>query len=112
MFARHVTIPLKPEVAHEFPQLAENLQKDILPLLRKQKGFIEELVLIAPNHNEAVAISLWEKKEHAEKFNREVYPTVVKLLNKYIGGTPVVKEFESLATAVPVLHKLAKAVKV
>jgi hypothetical protein len=48
MFARHVTIPLKPEVAHEFPLLAEKLQKDILPLLRKQKGFIEELFPIAP----------------------------------------------------------------
>jgi hypothetical protein len=112
MFARHVTIPLKPEVTHEFPQLAENLQKHILPLLRKQKGFIEELFLIAPDQNEAVAISLWEKKEYAEKFNREVYPTVVEFLKKYIGGTPVVKEFESLATAVPVLQKIAKAVKV
>jgi len=48
MFARHVTIPLKPEVANEFPLLAEKLQKDILPLLRKQKGFIEELFPIAP----------------------------------------------------------------
>lgn len=112
MFARHVTLQLKPEVAHEFPHLAENLQKDILPLLRKQKGFIEELFLISPNQTEAVAISLWEEKEHAEKFNLEVYPAVVKLLNKYLEGTPVVKEFESLVAAVPVLHKLAKAVKV
>ena len=80
-----MTIPLKPEVANEFPLLAEKLQKDILPLLRKQKGFIEELFPIAPNQNEAVAISLWEKKEHAEKFNREVYPTVVKLLPSNLG---------------------------
>ena len=112
MFARHVTLQLKPEVAHEFPLLAKNMQKQFLPLLRKQKGFIEELTLIAPNQNEAVAISLWEEKEHAEKFNREVYPTIVKMLDKYVEGTPVVKEFESLAAAVPVLHKLAKAVKV
>jgi hypothetical protein len=32
-----------------------------------------------------VAISLWERKEHAEKFNREVYPTVVKLLPSNLG---------------------------
>ena len=109
MFARHVTIQLKPEVAHEFPLIAENIQKEILPLLRTQKGFIEELVLIAPNQNEVVSISLWKEKEHAEKFNREVYPTIVKLLNKYVEGTPVVKEFESPIAAVPVLRKLARA---
>jgi quinol monooxygenase YgiN len=109
MFARHVTIQLKPEVAHEFPLIAENIQKEIHSLLRKQKGFIQELVLTAPNQNEAVAISLWEEKEHAEKFKREVYPTIVKLLNKYVEGTPVVKEFESPIAAVPVLRKLARA---
>jgi hypothetical protein len=90
----------------------ENIQKEILTLLRKQKGFIEELVLIAPNQNEAVSISLWEEKEHAEKFNREVYPGIVKLLNKYVEGVPTVKEFESPIVAVPVLRKLAKAVNV
>ena len=105
MFARHVTMQLKPEVVHEFPLLAENIQKEILPCLRKQKGFVE-LLLTAPNQNEAVFISLWEEKEHAEKFNREVYPTIVKLLNKYVEGTPVEKEFEPIA-AVPVLRKRA-----
>jgi len=38
MFARHVTMRLKPEVVHEFPLLAENIQKEILSCLRKQKG--------------------------------------------------------------------------
>ena len=112
MFARHVTLQLKPEIVHEFPRLAGYLQKEILPLLRKQKGFIEELFLIDPNQTEAVAISLWEEKEHAEKFNREVYPTVVKLLNKYLAADPVVKEFESLVAGAIVLRKLAKAANV
>lgn len=112
MFARQVTMQLKPEVVHEFPFLVENIQKEILTLLRKQKGFIEELVLIAPNQNEAVSISLWEEKEHAEKFCREVYPGIVKLLNKYVEGVPIVKEFESPIVTVPAFRKLAKAVKV
>ena len=112
MFARQITMQLKPEVVNEFPFLAESIQKEILPLMRKQKGFIEELVLIAPNQNEAVYICLWKEKEHAEKFNREVYPGIVKLLHKYVKGVPVVKEFESPIVVVPVLRKLAKAVNV
>jgi hypothetical protein len=34
------------------------------------------------------------------------YPAIVKLLNKYVEGTPVEKEFEPIA-AVPVLRKRA-----
>ena len=90
----------------------KSYKRTSFPSCASRRGSSKNFFQSPQNQNEAVAISLWEKKEHAEKFNREVYPTVVRLLNKYIGGTPVVKEFESLVAAVPVLHKLAKAVKV
>lgn len=109
MFARHLTLQLKRGVIREFPNVIE---KEFLPLLRKQKGFLEEFVLIAPNQIETVAISLWEEKEYAEKFNREVYPEMVKLLNKYVEGTPVVKDFEVQFATLPVFEKFAKTVTV
>jgi quinol monooxygenase YgiN len=90
----------------------ETIEKEILPLLRKQKGFLEEVVMTAPNQIETVAISLWEEKEYAEKFNREAYPEIVKLLNKYVEGIPVVKEYELKYATIPVFHKFAKAVTV
>jgi hypothetical protein len=105
MFARHVTLQLKKGVVSEFPRFIE---KDILPQLRKQNGFLEEIVLIAPNQIEAVAISLWETKKYADKYNREFYPEIVKLLNKYVEGIPVVKEFEVPYASIPVLDKFAK----
>jgi len=105
MFARHVTVQLKRGMVREFPRLMET---DILPLLRRQKGFLEELVLIAPNEIDTVAISLWEEKEHAEKFNREGYPEIVKLLNKYVEGTPIVKDFEMKYATIPAFNKFAK----
>jgi heme-degrading monooxygenase HmoA len=92
MFARHITLQLKPNLAKEFPVTFE---KEIVPLLKKQKGFVDELLLITPEKKEVVTISLWEKKEYAENYHRELYPKVEKLVEKYIEGAPVIKEFEA-----------------
>ena len=63
MFARSVYIRLKPNSVAEFNWALENV---ILPLLRKQKGFRDDLALVAPNGSEVVAISLWDQKENAD----------------------------------------------
>jgi hypothetical protein len=101
MFARHVTLQLKTNAVREFPIAFE---REILPLLRKQKGFLDEMLFMTPEKPDAVAISLWEEKEHAEIYNREVYPQVVKILQKYIEGTPLVKPFEVRYST---FHKIA-----
>ena len=44
MFARHVTMQLKPSRAREFPVAFE---KEIVPLLQKQRGFVDALLLVA-----------------------------------------------------------------
>jgi hypothetical protein len=58
-FGRHITLQLKPPLAKEFPVAFE---KEIVPLLKQRKGFVDELLLITPEKKEVVAISLWEKK--------------------------------------------------
>lgn len=63
-------------------------------MLRKQKGFQDELSFVAPERNEAVAISFWDKKESAEAYNREKYPEILKALSKVVEGTPRVETFE------------------
>jgi len=70
------------------------MEEELLPLLRKQKGFLEELVLVSPDRKEAVVLSLWEEREQAEKCDREVNPQALKTLGKYFEGTPAVKIFE------------------
>jgi hypothetical protein len=103
MFARHVTLQLKPNLVNEFPVTFE---KEILPLLRKQRGFLDELLLVAPEKREMVAISLWETKEYAETYNRELYPRIEKIVAKFIEGIPVVKKFEAEYST---FHKIAFA---
>jgi len=78
MFARHVTMQLKPNTRAEFTQTIEN---EILPLLKKQHGFQDEIVFVAPGSGtEGIAISLWDKKEDAETYLRGSYPEVLKAL--------------------------------
>jgi heme-degrading monooxygenase HmoA len=103
MFARHVTLQLKPNMEKEFPVTFE---KEILPLLRKQKGFLDELLLVTPEKREVVAISLWETKEYAEAYNRELYPQIEKIVGRFTEGFPVVKKFEAEYST---FHKIAFA---
>src|SRR3989454_6104655 len=73
MFARRVYMHLKPNSVAEFTQ---RLEKDILPLLRKQKGFQDEITFVGQGGTEAFGISLWDKAENAEAYNRGTYPEV------------------------------------
>ena len=91
MYSRNVTFKLKAKSASEFTSILEGL---VIPLLRRQKGFEDEISLIAPERNEAVAISLWDKKEDAEAYDRKTYPDVLKVLSCVIEGTPKVETFE------------------
>jgi len=101
MFARSVYIRLKPNSVAEFNRALEN---EILPLLRKQKGFRDELALVAPNGSQVVAISLWDQKENADAYGRETYPEVLKGLGKVVQGIPEVHTYEvSFST----FHKIA-----
>ncbi len=92
MFSRHVSMHLKPNTRAEFTKTIEN---EILPLLKKQHGFRDEIVFVAPGSGtEGVAISLWDKKEDAEAYLRDSYPEVLKALAKVVDGTPEVRNFE------------------
>ncbi len=64
MYARNVSMHLKANTAGEFTQ---TLEKDVLPLLRKQNGF---------------------------NYSRDIYPQVLTSLAKVVEGTPTVAAFE------------------
>jgi len=91
MYTRNVSMKLKVNSAMEFTRTLEN---EVIPVLRKQKGFKDEITLVAPERNDALAISFWDKKEDAEAYNREKYPEVLKTLSKVVDGTPKVESFE------------------
>jgi heme-degrading monooxygenase HmoA len=101
MFARSVTIRLKPNSVAEFNRTFE---KDILPRLQKQKGFRDGISLVASNGSEVVGISLWDQREDAEAYNRTTYPEVQKLVAKVSEGTLQVQTYEVGSST---FHKVA-----
>ena len=106
MFARKVYMHLKPNSVVEFTQ---RLERDILPLLRKQKGFQDEITCVGQRGKEAFGLSLWDKAEDAEAYNRGTYPEVTKILARVIEGAPQVETFD---VANSTFHKIAAAVAV
>ena len=65
---------LKPNMLTEYTR---TLQNEILPLLRKQRGFQEEITLSNPGNPNATAITLWDSKASAEAYNTDHYPEVL-----------------------------------
>ena len=104
MFARTVSIHLKPNSSAAFTKQIEN---ETIPTLRKQKGFQGEITFLAPGGAEAVGISLWDKKENADAYARDSYPEVMKSLNKFVEGTPKVQTYE---VANSTFHQIAATV--
>ena len=103
MFTRHVIMELKPNATTEFANVIES---KVLPLLRKQKGFRDEITFVAPDRSEAIAISFWDTKEEAEAYNVSGYPEVLKTLAYLVEGTPRVGVAEVATSTFP---KLAAA---
>ena len=91
MFARNVSVHLKPNSSEAFTKL---IQSETIPMLRKHKGFQGELTLVAPGGAEAVGISLWDLKENAEAYAKNGYPEILKSLNQFADGTPRVQTYE------------------
>ena len=104
MFARNVRIQLKPNSTAQFTQ---TLEKEVLPMLRKQEGFQDEVTFVVPGGTEAFGISLWDNRANAEAYNRETYPEVGKILARVVEGTPKVETYE---VANSTFHKIAVAV--
>jgi heme-degrading monooxygenase HmoA len=78
--------------------LARTIEEEIIPLLRTQKGFRDEITFLAPERLEAVAISLWDTKEDAEAYRGTDYPKVLNVLSKVVEGQPKVLTFEVSTT--------------
>jgi hypothetical protein len=93
MFVRKVSIQLKPNKLTEF---ASTLEKEIVPLLRKQQGFQDEITFAAPGSTEVLACSLWDTQKNADLYDSKAYKDVITMLANLIDGTPKVGTTEVL----------------
>ena len=91
MFTRIVSMTLKPNVSTKFTEL---LEQKIVPALRKEPGFQDEMVFVIPGGPEVVAISIWDTKEDADSYARTAYPKVLRMLETLIEKRPEVEEYQ------------------
>jgi hypothetical protein len=101
MFARNVSLRLKPNTLSEFTRIFE---KEVIPMLRKQSGFRDEIAFAVPGGLDVVAISLWDTKDYAEAYNTSGYPELLKILDKVLDGTPRVQVSDVISSTI---HKPA-----
>jgi len=100
MFARNVSIHLK---SNSLSDYTRTFEKEVLPLLRKQNGFKDEITFAGPGGIDVTAISLWENKIDAEVYNTNTYPQVLKTMARFIEGTPKVQTSDVVTST---FHKL------
>jgi hypothetical protein len=107
MFARRVSLELKSN--NNVGDFTEMFEREVLPMLRKQKGFKDELMFVAPDGIKAFGISLWDRKEDAELYGRETYPAIEKILSKFVEGSARVASYDA---RISTFHKIGAAVAV
>ncbi len=92
MFARIVEFVPKAEKKED---LIKTLRQDILPILRKQSGFLEIMPFDPEIKNEkAIVITLWTQKYEAEKYARETFPEVEVILKPFLTSTITTKMYK------------------
>jgi hypothetical protein len=91
MFSRVITMHLKPNsVSH----LAKAVEEQVLPILRKQEGFKDEIFFVSPDGKNATAISFWDRQANAESYSDKAYPQVARILTDLVEGSPQVKTYD------------------
>ena len=104
MYAHRVSVHLKPNSTAEFTQ---RLEQQVIPMLRQQKGFQDEITFVGPAGTEAFGVSLWDNKESADAYDRGPYAEVTTMLANLVDGNPQVDTYEvSNSTC----HKIGAAV--
>jgi heme-degrading monooxygenase HmoA len=91
MYSRIVYLTLKTNAATEF---AKALEQKVVPMLRGEPGFQDELLFITPGGPEVVAVSIWDSREDAENYARSAYPRVLRAIERFITGTPRVESYQ------------------
>jgi hypothetical protein len=82
MFARVLEVTLKIEKKDE---LIKTVRQEVLPILKKQPGFLDVLPLFPEVANEkAIAITLWTEKRHADRYEKEIFPRVEEMLRPFL----------------------------
>jgi heme-degrading monooxygenase HmoA len=90
MFTRVVECTIKGK-SNDFIQKLEN---EVLPILRDQRGFVDETVLVSTtNPQDVLALSFWKTREDAELYHREHFNRITQIIRPLLANDPRVRTF-------------------
>ncbi len=102
MYTRVVEFTSKSGKAKE---LSNTINEKAVPILKKQNGFVDEIVLVSDAEQDRVlGLSFWNAREDAERYHREQYPKIHEMLKPLLETQPVIRTFD-LHTSTT--HKIA-----
>ena len=101
MVARKVAARLKPDSLERFAHL---MDREILPWLQEQEGFLDLITLAGADGTEVATISFWDHSGNGHACNTNAYPEALKLLGELLDGSPNMKTFEVVNST---LHRRA-----
>ena len=91
MFTRTVDVTPKSGKARE---LASTINDKVLPILKKQAGFVDETVLVSDTEpSRVLALSFWNSRKDAERYHREQYPAIHEMVRHLLEAEPVIRTF-------------------
>ena len=91
MYARLVKAHVNPG---KFDVATRRFEEKVIPLLKKQRGFRDEISFIDTAKEESVAISFWDTEADMRLYEKDVYPNLMRSLTDTFDGTPEVRHFE------------------
>jgi heme-degrading monooxygenase HmoA len=102
MFTRVVEMTSKPGKSQE---LANTINDKAVPILKKQRGFVDEIVLVSSGKPDQVwALSFWNKREDAEEYQREQYQRIHDTVRDLLETEPEIQTFDVYTS---ITHKIA-----
>jgi quinol monooxygenase YgiN len=91
MYMMFIEGELKPGKKDEF---VKAWSSQILPLLKKQDGFVDEVLLFEEGAEKPCGLSFWKTREQCERHQRDVFPQGVKFVQHLLQGTPKIRKFD------------------
>jgi len=92
MFTRAVELTSKSGKSRD---LSNTINEQVVSILKKQSGFVDEIVLVSDAERDRVlALSFWKTREDADRYHQEQYNNVRENLQHLIDAEPIIRTFD------------------
>jgi quinol monooxygenase YgiN len=97
MYARVIELTCKPGKAQE---LSDTIQRKVVPILKKQAGFVEQTVMLSDTESTRVlGLGFWNSRQDAERYHQEHYSEINEMLKPFLETAPVIRTFDVHASS-------------